>query len=51
MMAVRVIDHCPAGAWLLPDVFADRRLRLVRRTLGVVLLLAAAVTFFQALTM
>lgn len=40
-----------AVAWLLPDPFADPRLRLARRTVGGVLLLAAAVVFFQARTL
>ena len=40
-----------ALAWLLPDPFADPRLRLVRRAVGGVLLLAAAVVFFQARTL
>ena len=37
-------------AWLLPDLFGDARLRLVRRTTGVLLLLVAAVVGFQAVT-
>ena len=37
-------------AWLLPEVFGDRRVRMARRVMGGVLLLAAAVVFFQALT-
>jgi hypothetical protein len=40
-----------ALAWLLPDAFGGPRLRLARRAIGVVLLLAAAVVFFQARTL
>lgn len=37
-------------AWMLPEVFTDPRLRVARRVVGLVLLLAAAVVFFQAIT-
>lgn len=39
-----------AAAWLLPEVFADPRLRCARRAIGGVLLLAALVVSFQAMT-
>lgn len=39
-----------AAAWMLPEVFADRRLRWARRAVGAALLLAALVVFFQAMT-
>ncbi|MEJ5978513.1 hypothetical protein WG901_17815 [Novosphingobium sp. PS1R-30] len=39
-----------AAGWLLPETFADRRVRTARRAMGAVLLLAALVVFFQAMT-
>lgn len=38
------------AGWLLPDLIAGARLRRARRALGAVLLLAALVVFFQAIT-
>jgi Ca2+/H+ antiporter, TMEM165/GDT1 family len=38
-----------AAAWMLPDVFADLRLRWARRGVGAVLLLTASIVFFRAL--
>ncbi len=38
------------AGWLLPEVFGSAKLKLARRGLGVVLLLAALVVFFQAIT-
>lgn len=39
-----------AAAWLLPEVFAARRIRLARRAVGALLLPLALVVAFQALT-
>ncbi len=39
-----------AAGWMLPELFGDPRLRWARRAVGAVLLLAAAVVFFQART-
>lgn len=37
-------------AWALPEPFAHLRLQLARRSVGLLLLLVAAVVFFQAIT-
>lgn len=38
-----------AAAWMLPEIFADPRLRWARRGMGVLLLLAGLIVFFQAM--
>ena len=38
------------AGWLLPETFASTRLRPVRRAMGAILLLAALVVVFQAVT-
>lgn len=39
-----------AAGWMLPEAFCDARIRWLRRAIGGVLLLTAAVVFFQART-
>ena len=40
----------PAAAWLLPESFADLRLRQARRAIGVMLLLSALIVAYRALS-